>query len=234
MEIDLTFTPPAVKTLAGAERTVRLTVIAQTDASDSWVFDLPLEVIEVNDISINLESGASQLNSLRPDSRVTMIFYVENIGNTDLNLTPSLQLPIGWSIVNSPEIIDLGWVDSYNFAYTIEGDGDAKGGEIELRLDYQSTRFTWSRDISVQALAKPDVQFGSVEDSSGNSWTNKLASGSYTAGETYRFTWLLTNDANVPWSPSVNAYTDPGLFADCDDVGQVTSGSFVPLTCTLL
>ena len=99
MEIDLTFTPPAVKTLAGAERTVRLTVIAQTDASDSWVFDLPLEVIEVNDISINLESGASQLNSLRPDSRVTMIFYVENIGNTDLNLTPSLQLPLGWSIL---------------------------------------------------------------------------------------------------------------------------------------
>ena len=234
MEIDLTFTPPAVKTLAGAERTVRLTVIAQTDASDSWVFDLPLEVIEVNEISINLESGASQLNSLRPDSRVTMIFYVENIGNTDLNLTPSLQLPIGWSIVNSPGIIDLGWVDSYNFAYTIEGDGDAKGGEIELRLDYQSTRFTWSRNISVQALAKPDIQFGSVEDSSGNTWTNKLASGSYTAGETYRFTWLLTNDANVPWSPSVNAYTDPGLFADCDDVGQVTSGSFVPLTCTVV
>ena len=38
----------------------------------------------------------------------------------------------------------------------------------------------------------------------------------------------------MPWSPSVNAYTDPGLFADCDDVGQVTSGSFVPLTCTVV
>ena len=100
-------------------------------------------------------------------------------------------------------------------------------------MDYQSTRFTWSRNISVQALAKPDVQFGSVEDSSGNSWTTKLASGSYNR-RNLPVPWLLTNDANVPWSPSVNAYTDPGLFADCDDVGQVTSGSFVPLTCTLL
>ena len=132
-------------------------------------------MIEVKNISINLESGAAQLNSLRPDSRVNMVFYVENIGNVDLNLTPSLRLPLGWTIVNSPEIIDLGWVDSFNFAYTIQGDGNARDGEIELRLDDQATRFTWSRQIEVQALAEPTIQFGSVTDSDGNTWMMQLA-----------------------------------------------------------
>ena len=234
MEINLTFTPPAVKTLAGAERMVRLTVISQTDSAESWVFDLPLEVIEVKNISINLESGAAQLNSLRPDSRVNMIFYVENIGNVDLNLTPSLRLPLGWTIVNSPEIIDLGWVDSFNFAYTIQGDGNARDGEIELRLDDQATRFTWSRQIEVQALAEPTIQFGSVTDLDGNTWNDVTGPSAYTAGEVYNFTWLVSNDADVIWNPSISFIADNGLFGDCSEIDEVTRTAISAFTCSVV
>lgn len=234
MEINLTFTPPTVKTLAGAERIVRLTVISQTDSAESWVFDLPLEVIEVKNISINLESGAAQLNSLRPDSRVNMVFYVENIGNVDLNLTPSLRLPLGWTVVNSPQTIDLGWVDSFNFAYTIEGDGTARSGEIELRLDDQATRFTWSRMIEVQELAEPSIQFGSVTDSQGNTWNEVTGPSSYIAGEVYNFTWLVSNDADVTWIPTLSLIADNGLFGDCSEINEVTSSSISAFTCSVV
>lgn len=49
-----------------------------------------------------------------------------------------------------------------------------------------------------------------------------------------KFTWLVTNEATTPWSPSVSLRTDSGLFGDCTFSETVEIGQFVPVICSIL
>ena len=67
---------------------------------------------------------------------------LENRGNVDLDLTPSFQLPSGWSVSNALEPISLGWTDTVDVVYTLVGDGSGQSGTLEVRFSDAQGRFT--------------------------------------------------------------------------------------------
>ena len=96
--VGLMFTPPQVMTAAGAERIVRLTAVSQTENAELEVFEIPIRVMAIEDVLINVESN---LGTLRPDSTITLQYSLEHKGNVELDLTPSFELPGGWSVSSS-------------------------------------------------------------------------------------------------------------------------------------
>ena len=96
--VGLMFTPPQVMTAAGAERIVRLTAVSQTENAELEVFEIPIRVMAIEDVLINVESN---LGTLRPDSTITLQYSLEHKGNVELDLTPSFELPGGWSVASS-------------------------------------------------------------------------------------------------------------------------------------
>ena len=91
MTIGISFTPPQVMTLAGAELTVVLKVVSQSEEARIVEYDLPLVVEEVSHITVDLESSFS---SITPGNTISLQYSVENRGNVDLMLNPTLQLPL--------------------------------------------------------------------------------------------------------------------------------------------
>ena len=229
--IGMTFTPPQVMTGAGAERIVQLTAISQTEIQDSWVFQIPIKVEEVRTIDVDLETN---LGVLRPDSAFSMLFSVEHKGNIDLNLTPSFELPNGWSVTSSLDVLELNWASTQNILIAIEGDGTGRSGEVKFHLDAGSDRSTWVGQFEVEILPEPTLQFVSLVLQDGTSWTNPLGPGSHPSGQPLVFTWLVSNTADVEWSPEVTLSLDQGLFGECSSVDPVGYNDVSPVVCTVL
>ena len=99
--LGITFTPPQVMTGAGAERMVKLTAVSQTENPISYVYNIPIKVMEIREIDIDLQNN---FGKMRPDSSLSLMFSIQNSGNIDLDLTPSIQLPSGWQWASSTEI----------------------------------------------------------------------------------------------------------------------------------
>ena len=229
--VELVITPPLVLTAAGAERIVELIAISQTELQKTVVFEIPIKVETIRDVYIHLESSYSKLS---PNSTVSLLYSVEHNGNIDLELTPSFTLPPGWSITSVIEPINLPWGGSTNLLYTLQGNGAAKSGPIQFNLEAQNALFSWDGDLVVETLAAPSLTFAGLEFSDGTTFPTPQASGSHPTGDPMKFTWLVTNEATTPWSPSVSLQTDSGLFGDCTFSETVELGQFVPITCSIL
>ena len=61
MNIGISFTPPQVMTLAGAEMTVMLRVVSQSEEARMVQYELPLMVEEVLELTVDLESSFSSI-----------------------------------------------------------------------------------------------------------------------------------------------------------------------------
>ena len=225
------FTPPQVMTAAGAERVVKLTAVSQTENAELKVFDIPIQVMTVEEVFINIESN---LGTLRPDSSLTLRYSLEHKGNVDFDLTPSFELPSGWSVVTALEVVDLPWATSKNLLYTLEAGSNARSGTIKLHLDNGSNRFTWAGELNVEALAEPTLTFVSLELQDGTTFTNPQGAGTHPSGENLEFTWLLGNGADTVWNPSASLRLDSGLFGDCTPVESVGKGEVVPVVCNVV
>ena len=229
--VGLTFTPPQVMTAAGAERIVRLTAVSQTESQELSVFEIPIQVIALREVQVNIEST---LGILRPDSDVTLRFSLEHNGNVDLDLTPSFELPSGWSVTSSLDTVSLEWASSKNLLYTLEANANARSGTIKLNLDNASTRFTWAGSLNVEVLPEPVLTFVSLEHQNGTSYGTPQGAGTHPSGESMTFTWLLTNEAGTDWSPSASLQLASNLFGDCTPVESVGPGDVEPVMCTVL
>ena len=229
--VGLMFTPPQVMTAAGAERVMTLTAISQTEQQERFEVDIPIQVATLDTFSVNLEST---LGTIRPDTRVSMMFSLEHRGNIDLNLTPSFTLPSGWAVSSTFSPFDLDWASSKNLLYTLEAGPNARSGDLVLNLDNGSARYTWTRSVVVERLPEPTMAFVGLELQDGTRFGSPVGSGSHPSGESMTFTWLLTNAAETAWAPSVSIQADDGLFGDCTPVGTVASDTPVPLVCTML
>ncbi|MEC8397967.1 MAG: S8 family serine peptidase, partial [Candidatus Thermoplasmatota archaeon] len=229
--VGLMFTPPQVMTAAGAERIVRLTAVSQTENAELEVFEIPIRVMAIEDVLINVESN---LGTLRPDSTITLQYSLEHKGNVELDLTPSFELPGGWSVSSSLEVVNLPWATSKNLLYTLEAGSNARSGTVKLHLDNGSSRFTWTGQLNVEALPKPTLTFVSLELQDGTTFTNPQGSGTHPSGENLKFTWLLSNEAETVWNPSASLRLDAGLFGDCTPVEPVGKGDVSPVVCNLV
>lgn len=230
-QVGITVRPPALKTVAGAERTVTLTAISQTDPSVSTAWDIPMEVMPVRDVLLELESS---LGPLRPDASVPLVFSLENRGNVDLELTPSFVLPSGWTMEADTAPILLSWTGSENVRYVLTGNGDARSGTIEVRFNDDEGRFTWSSMLEVRSLPAPSLTFNQLRLEDGSTFDTVYGSGSHPSGEALTFSWLVGNEGEAPWTPAVQLDLDSGLFGSCEGPGTVAPSSFEVLACEVV
>ncbi|MGB1914142.1 MAG: S8 family serine peptidase [Candidatus Poseidoniaceae archaeon] len=232
MNVGMQFVPPQVSTAAGAQRIVTLTAISQTEPSQTWEIDIPIEVMQVREVELLLESN---IGTPRPDALINLLFTIENRGNVDMTLVPSLSLPTGWSAQTSLEPIEMGWTEqSKNILISIQGNGNALSGNIQLNLDVDVQRFTWVGEINVLQLPQPSLTFSELEFEDGRTFDHPFGPGSHPAGQEMTFTWLLINEADVPWSPDISTSLSQGVFGECLDVETVTDENVVPVVCSII
>jgi len=230
MSIGVTFTPPAVMTLAGTELTVVLKVVSQTEENRLFEYNIPIIVIPISNLTIDLETS---VGTILPDSTFTFQYTLENRGNIDLNLQPRLQMPLGWQQNTNLQDINLSWTDSLNIQVSLTATSEAKSGLIELIMD--NSQYSWSNSIEVSIIKLPDpvMTFASVEIN-GETWNNVFGSGKHPSGVAINYTWLVENKGEADWSPSVVLSLGQDLFGECDDIGTISIGSIVPMKCTVL
>lgn len=230
-EVGLSFIPPQVMTAAGAERMVKLTAVSQTEGQELTEFEIPIKVITIRELWVNLESS---LGTLRPDSSISLMYSIEHKGNTDMRISPSFELPSGWSVTNTVEPFDLPWASTKNLLFSLEGNGNARSGTIKLNLDNGSSRFTWEQVLEVEVLPNPELAFVGLEFSDGTTYGTPQGPGSHPSGQSMKFTWLLSNDAQTAWSPSASLELESMMFGDCTPVESVGVGQVVPVVCNVL
>ena len=230
MNIGISFTPPQVMTLAGAEMTVILRVVSQSEEARMVQYELPLMVEEVLDLTVDLESSFS---SITPGNSLSLQYTIENLGNADLELSPRMQLPQGWIQNSVLEDLTLGWTESRNFIISITADTDARSGQISFILD--SSQESWSHSESVEVVKLPDpiLTFTSVEIG-GETWTNIFGPGQHPTGVPINYTWIVENRESSPWSPSIVLQKDSILLGDCTPLGVVNKGDLKAITCTVI
>ena len=230
MTIGISFTPPQVMTLAGVELTVNLRVIAQSEESKSTLYQLPLIVRQISELTVDLESSFS---SITPGNTISLQYSVENIGNTDLDLSPRLQLPQGWSQNTVLDDFILNWTQSRNFIVSITAEDDAKSGQISLVMESDDKSWNHIEDIVVALVPKPVLTFTSVEIGD-ETWSNIFGPGQHPTGVPINYTWLVENTENTPWNPTITLQLDNNLFGDCTNPGTISKGDVKPLTCTII
>ena len=230
MSIGITFTPPQVMTLAGAELTVVIKVVSQTEDSKMVEYELPLAVDEISLAVVDLETSFS---SIIPGNSLSLQYTVENRGNIDLLLSPRMQLPNGWMQNTNLEDIDLSWTESRNIVISISAGQDAKSGEIKLIMDSGQDSWSHTEDVDVLVLAEPKLTFTSVEIA-GETWSNIFGPGQHPAGVPINYTWVVENLADTDWNPSVSLQLENNLLGECTSPGQISRGEVKPMTCTII
>jgi subtilisin family serine protease/uncharacterized membrane protein len=230
MAIGITFTPPQVMTLAGAELTVVLKVVSQTEEANIVEYNLPLFVDEIKLALVDLETTFS---SITPGNTLSLQYTIENRGNTDLLLDPRLQLPTGWRQNTILEEIDLQWTQSRNIMISVTAENDAKSGEISLIMDSGQESWSHAVDVDVVQLAEPRLTFASVEIG-GETWSNIFGPGQHPTGVPINYTWIVENLADTDWTPAVTLQLENNLLGDCTSPGQISKGDVVPMTCTII
>ena len=228
--VGITFTPPQVMTLAGSDLTVKLRVVAQTEEASTTIYDLPLEIIELKYIAVSLENS---LSDMMPGSTIALQYSIENRGNIDVSLSPRIQLPAGWTQNTMVEDFDLSWTQSKNMLISISATDQAKSGTIKLILDGIGESWSEEKSITVIDLAEPTMTFIGLEIE-GETWAHIFGSGQHPAGVMINYTWLVSNQAQNTWNPSVSLSKDSALLGECDEIGPVGYNQVVPLSCTII
>ena len=228
--VGITIYPPQVMVAAGSQIQIDILAISQTNSSKTWELSVDLVVEALENASVELEST---YGILRPDSTVNLQFTVFNTGNVDLDLYPTADLPGGWSVTSAMQSMDVDVGDSVNWLVSLEGNGQAVGGEFNLHLTGVENRFSWLGSLEVKAVADPTVVFAFIEIG-GAQWEHPLGPGSHPVATPLNVTWLITNNGDGEWEPSASLNVDNGVMADCSDPGIIGAGDFGTVTCTLI
>ena len=230
MNIGITFIPPQVMTLAGAELTVVLRVVSQNEEARTFEYELPLVIQNIPLVTVDLESSFS---SIIPGNTISLQYTIENRGNVDLVLTPTLQLPGGWTQNANLEDINLPWTESRNIIISITAGLDANSGQISLLMNSGINSWSHTENINVTSLSEPEMTFASVEIE-GETWTNVFGPGQHPTGVAINYTWVVQNLADTIWSPSVTLQLENNMLGDCTSPGQISRGDVKAITCTVI
>jgi hypothetical protein len=193
--VGITIYPPQVMVAAGSQIQIDILAISQTNSSKTWELSVDLVVEALENASVELEST---YGILRPDSTVNLQFTVFNTGNVDLDLYPTADLPGGWSVTSAMQSMDVDVGDSVNWLVSLEGNGQAVGGEFNLHLTGVENRFSWLGSLEVKAVADPTVVFAFIEIG-GAQWEHPLGPGSHPVATPLNVTWLITNNGDGEW-----------------------------------
>jgi len=228
---ELQITPPNVVPNAGYQTTLTVSVWSQTEPPVNWLLEIPIEVEAVKDIQVRTDTS---IVNLIPDSELVMVFTVENKGNMEATLFPKFNLPQGIQVISGGNAIELDIGESEFYLITLQLSKNAKSGQATINFDNGSDRFTWSDYIEVKVYPEPSLEFQKVVYPDGNEYTATFyGSGTHPAGSELKFTWLLSNDADVDWQPVVNAVSDSKLSVICNALELIGYQESTELTCSV-
>ncbi len=229
-ELSITFTPPLVMLRAGAEYSVTFRAITQTENPQTFDFEIPLFILEIKKVDIYM---STTIGEIAPETSFSLLFSFENNGNLNLNLTPTLNLPLGWTQTNQLVPFEIYWTQSHEILINIYAGQAARSGQMELVLASGQDSWSWAQQVSIEQLAIIDIEFARLEIA-GEQWDSVMGSGSHPTSDRMNFTWIVTNDADKIWSPNIDLTMDDYLFGECDPMENVSSNEEVLLTCTLV
>ena len=158
---------------------------------------------------------------------------IENKGNVDVNLSPVLDLPIGWEQNTILEEISLSWTESKNLMISVSAGENARSGDIRFVVYADGENWFESVNVDVIQLADPYLTFASLEIE-GETWDHPFGPGQHPSGIALNYTWLIGNYADTFWNPAVTISLDNGLLGECNQVGIVSKDEIQPLTCTVI
>ena len=76
----------------------------------------------------------------------------------------------------------MGWTEqSKNILISIQGNGNAISGDIQLNLDVGVQRFTWLGEINVLELPQPSLTFSESQFEDGRTFDHPFGPGSHPA-----------------------------------------------------
>ncbi|RAH05238.1 MAG: hypothetical protein CMA00_004550 [Methanobacteriota archaeon] len=202
--------PPGVLLGAGTTFTAQLLVKSRV-SSDVWSYDLPLVVNASDSAEFTPPSGDSQ-GEVPADSLHEISLQVSNNGNRELHLTPiERSLPGGWQVQGGLEAITVPVGSSSDWAFSIQGNGFAEGGLIEIRFLVEGGDFfDWTTSLDAVSGAVPVVSFYEVvlvEGQSIQNSTTPLGLGAHPVGKPFDFGWTVENEGTSNWEPAVSMET---------------------------
>ena len=230
LQVGISVSPPVSMVRAGSNLSLNLHIISQTENSESWTEVVNLRVGVYEDLEISLESTVGML---RPDSSVNLQFSVFNEGNSDLTLTPSIQLPGGWSVTSGMNTFSVDYGDGHNWLVGIAGNGQAVGGVMTLVLSSPTGEISWSTNLSVFSIADPQISFSSITYPDSSTYPQIAEGGAHIPGELYYLTWEIENQGDGDWSPIASLALPTGYNGSCDEAPKVDSGDTESLTCSV-
>ena len=127
---------------------------------EEW--SMPLEFVVEKHRSGQIESE-STFGQLRPDSQLNLRFVIGNDGNSPMSLTPTLELPGGWSVTNQLPTMSLAPDESKNLVVGLEGNGRAASGPIKFEMiEVDGFRLEWQGYLEVESVPQPQVTCVSI------------------------------------------------------------------------
>ena len=229
-ELSITFTPPLVMLKAGAEYSVTFRAITQTETPQTFDFQIPLIIMEIKQIDIYM---GTTIGEITPGTSFNLLFSFENNGNLNLNITPTLTLPSGWSQANQLSTFDLHWTQSHEILINIHAGEAARSGQISLFLTSGQDSWSWVQQVTIEQLAIIEVEFARLEIA-GMHWDSVMGPSAHPTSERMNFTWIITNSADNIWAPTIDLTMDDDLLGECEPMDDVSNSEEVLLTCTLI
>ncbi len=233
-QIAITVVPPADMVAAGTQLIGRLIARSQADDSRSWSLDLPLVVAEHDALQIDMQTN---LGLLAPDARVSLLFEVENLGNHELAVSPTVSLPGGWSVVGTPASFDLPTGQITYWRITLQGNGQAEGGNLSLHFETAGGAvIDHSVTLEVDNPVGGSLAFSRVILENGSTATTPLGAGDqHTGTPGFVLEWTIANEGSVAWQPTAVLRAPTGdWFTECQESPEILAGEFGSFVCSVI
>ncbi|MBI88362.1 MAG: hypothetical protein CMB67_04990 [Euryarchaeota archaeon] len=204
--------PPGVLLGAGTTFTAQLLVRSRV-SSEVWSYDLPLVVNASDSLQFTPPAGEGQ-GEVPADSLQEISLQISNNGNRELLLTPiERSIPGGWQVQGGLDAVTVPVGSSTDWSFSIQGNGFAEGGTIEIRFLVQGgDYFDWTTSLDAVSGAIPVVSFYEVvivEGQSIQNSTTPLGLGAHPVGNAFDLGWTVANDGTSDWEPVASMET-PG------------------------
>lgn len=228
--------PPGI--LLSAETIFNSQVLVRSRvSSEFWSIDIPLEIRKINSLNITTYDGTQE--PIGADSLHDISLRILNNGNSDLTLNPvQKSLPGGWSIYDNLQSIDVKQGQTQIWSFTIQGNGFAQEGLVELRFQTEDGfNIEWNETIQVKSSALPILTFNEVSFTDGTFSNTPLGAGAHPVGPPgFDMGWIVHNSGTSVWEPqaSMQVPDDNWIYSCSISPTRISPDSNATIWCTII
>ncbi len=236
----ISITPPGVLINAGSTFKAQLLVKSRV-SPEVWSFDLDLVVDAFDSIAFSPSNGGFE-GEIPADALHEVTLQISNNGNRDIVLNAiERSLPGGWSITSGMGNVSIDRGGSTQWSFTIQGNGRAEGGSVEIRfLNDDGSFFDWNTTLQAVSTAAPSISFHAVVFVNGTSVetsNSPLGLGAHPVGAPgFDMGWNVTNDGSSNWQPDVfMELPDEDWSSTCIvNPSKISPGQTATVWCTIV